>query len=271
MPEQVVEQVTVSDGTPIAYRRYGAEGLPKLVLIHSLALDGTVWDGVAEQLAGRAEIIVPDCRGHGRSGRPAGPYTVERFGDDIAELLGQIGWHQVIVAGCSMGGCVAQAFAARHPQLVTAMALIDTTAWYGSDAPREWRARAAKAGVDGFVSMANFQSTRWFGDRFRSDHPDIVQRTIDVFVQNDVDAYAATCAMLGDADLRSHLADYRMPVAVVVGEEDYATPVEMARELANSIPQATLTVLAGARHLTPIECPGQIAAAIGQLLEQPTP
>ena len=260
-PASVVEYARTSDGIRLAHRRYGQPGKPRIVLIHSLALDASVWDGVVERLDG-ADIVCVDCRGHGKSDKPAGPYRIERFGDDIADLMGELGWGDAVVAGCSMGGCVAQAFAARHPKLVRAMLLIDTTAWYGANAPKEWRARAAKARDEGLASMAEFQATRWFGDQFRMDNPDLVQHAMSVFIANDIDAYEATCVMLGDADLRSYLPDFRFPVAVVVGEEDYATPVETARELAASISGASLTVFPAARHLTPIECPDQIAAAI---------
>ena len=78
-----------------------------------------------------------------------------------------------------------------------------------------------------------------------------------MFVANDFDCYAATCALLGATDVRAYLPTFRMPVAIVVGEEDYATPVEMARQLHEAIPQSTLTVLPRARHLTPIEHPGR--------------
>ena len=104
-----------SDGIGLAYRRSGRPGGPRVVLIHSLALDASVWDRVVGRLED-ADIVTMDCRGHGRSDKPAGPYDVERFGDDIADLMGELGWSDAVVAGCSMGGCVAQAFAARHPE-----------------------------------------------------------------------------------------------------------------------------------------------------------
>ena len=59
----------------------------------------------------------------------------------------------------------------------------------------------------------------------------MVKRCIDVFLRNDIAAYAETCRMLGRADLRSALPRLKMPTAVVVGEEDYATPVAMAEAL----------------------------------------
>src|SRR6185503_8516106 len=116
-------------------------------------------------------------------------------------------WDAAAIAGCSMGGNVAQAFAAEFPQRTTALGLIDTTAWYGADAPR-------KKGMRG---MIDFQLTRWFSDDFRAAHPDVLQRTMDVFVATDPDCYAASCGLLGSADSRAALPSFRMPVAIVVG------------------------------------------------------
>lgn len=255
------------DGVRIAFRRTAErpKNGPRIVLVHSLALDASVWDEVIPRLAPAAEVLAIDCRGHGRSDKAAGPYTVEMFADDLADVLDHVGWRDVVIAGCSMGGCVAQAFAARHEDRVRGLVLIDTTAWYGADAPVEWRKRAATAQADGLTEMAAFQTTRWFGERFRTERPDRVKAAMDVFTANDLDCYAATCAMLGDADLRAALANFNWPVSVIVGEEDYATPVAAARSLQEAIPGATLQVLPAARHLTPIECPDVIARAIGDL------
>ena len=231
------------------------------MLIHSLALDRQVWDAVVPLLAG-ADVVALDCRGHGRSGKPAGPYTVEAMGNDIADLLDALGWADAVVAGCSMGGCIAQAIAARHPERVTALALIDTTAWYGVDAPATWRERADKARAEGLAGMAAFQTTRWFGDAFRVKHPDRVAAAMTTFCANDIDAYAATCAMLGSADLRDVLPRIAVPVGIVVGEEDYATPIATAEAMRDTVPDATLRIIPAARHLTPIEAPAIIAEEI---------
>jgi pimeloyl-ACP methyl ester carboxylesterase len=110
--------------------------------------------------------------------------------------------------------------------------------------------------------MIAFQTTRWFSDAFRAQHPDTVAALARVFQANDVACYEAACAMLGDADLRKALPAFRMPVSVIVGEEDYATPVTMAEALNTAIPEATFTVIRGGRHLTPAECPDEIAKLI---------
>jgi 3-oxoadipate enol-lactonase len=85
-------------------------------------------------------------------------------------------------------------------------------------------------------------------------------------LRNDVAAYAQTCRMLGACDLRAGLASLELPTAIVVGEEDYATPIAMAQALHAAIAGSSLTVLPGARHLTPLERPDQIAAELDKLL-----
>ena len=236
--ESTLQTFTTSDGCAIAFRVRPARnpGAPGIVLIHSLALDGSIWDGVAARLDGQVEILTYDCRGQGHSGRKTVSFTTELFARDLAELLDHVGWQSAAVAGCSMGGCVAQAFAGLYPSRVSALGLIDTTAWYGPDARKTWRERGAAARSKGLAAMTDFQATRWFGDRFRATHPEVVQATNQIFLATDMDCYVATCTLLGDADLRPYLPALRMPVAVIVGEEDYATPVAMARQLHQAIP-----------------------------------
>lgn len=262
-----VESIPVRDGTRLAYRLSKGNGSGRVVLIHSLAMDGSFWDRVAPLLKEHADVLVYDCRGHGRSDKPQGPYTIELFADDLADLLDRIGWRSATVCGASMGGSVAIAFAAAYPERVDGLGLFDTTCWYGADAPAQWAERAQKALDDGMKALVGFQKTRWFSDGFRDQHPDIVDRAIDVFLANDVRCYAETCRMLGAADKREALKNFRMPCAILVGSEDYATPVAMARVLEANIAGASLEVVGNARHLTPLEVPEAVARRIIPLIK----
>src|SRR5262249_9028723 len=152
--------------------------------VHSLAMDRHFWAPVASRLAPTQSVLTYDCRGHGQSDKPAGPYTVELFARDLADLLDHVGWQSAIVAGASMGGCVALAFAAGFPARTAALGLIDTTAWYGAEAPRQWAERAGHAAKDGMGALVEFQTTRWFGDQFRLEHPDVVGESVEAFLRN---------------------------------------------------------------------------------------
>ena len=266
--------ITAPDGLSIAYTLHavpqpdGLHARPRIALIHSLALDRSIWDGVVQRLTFHADVLTYDCRGHGKSARPKGKFTPELFAEDLANLLDQVNWPRVTLAGCSMGGCIAQAFAGMYPDRVQALALIDTTAWYGPTAPEDWRERAAIAAAKGFQGLSAFQATRWVSDAFREAHPEIIRPHLDVFLANDIDCYTATCEMLGDTDLRHYQSGIRMPTSVIVGEQDYATPVAMSEQIQRAVPNATLAVLPNIRHLTPIECPSVIAEKILALMER---
>jgi 3-oxoadipate enol-lactonase len=268
MPSSKLE-ARVRDGTRLAYTLHGHPASSQhVVLIHSLAMDRSFWRPVAKRLATNACVLIYDCRGHGRSDKPKGPITVELHADDLADLIDQLGWRTALVAGASMGGCIALAFAIRHPARVSALGLFDTTAWYGPGAPRNWEQRADAALTSGLSSLTDFQITRWFGDKFRADNPQLVKDCVDAFLRNDVAAYAQTCRMLGACDLRAGSASIKVPTAIVVGEEDYATPPAMAEAMHKAIAGSTLTVLPGARHLTPLERPDEIAAELELLLRR---
>jgi 3-oxoadipate enol-lactonase len=166
-----------------------------------------------------------------------------------------------------MGGCIAQAFAGIYPDRAQALAVMDSTAWYGPTAAKDWRDHAATA-TKGLSVLVAFQTTRWVGDRFREQHQDVLRKHMDVFLANDVDCYRATCEMLGDADLWHDQAAMRLPVTLIVGKEDYATPVAMSEQIHRALSNSSLSVLPSVRHLTPIECPGLIAEKILALLKQ---
>jgi 3-oxoadipate enol-lactonase len=256
------------DGTTLSYSVTSNNGKPRIALIHSLAMDANFWRPVVARLDGSAEILTYDCRGHGTSDKPPGPYTIDLFADDLSDLLDTVGWKSAIVAGASMGGSVALGFAARYPSRLSALGLFDTTAWYGPKAPSDWEERATKAKMEGLSGLVGFQKTRWFGDAFRERNTDIVNASVETFLKNDVAAYAETCRMLGNFDLRPRLGKIAVPTAIAVGEEDYATPPAMAEELHTGIKRSTLTVIKSGRHLTPLEKPDDIAAQLTNLSKQ---
>jgi 3-oxoadipate enol-lactonase len=267
MNDSTSGRATTRDGTDIRYRLTRGSGAARFVLTHSLAMNGDFWDRVVEPLKAHGDVLVWDCRGHGRSGKPAGPYTAELFADDLADLMTAVGWERAVLGGCSMGGCVSLAFAAAYPGRLAGLALVDTTAWYGPDAPAAWADRAQKALENGLESLVAFQRTRWLGEAFSAAHPEIVDAAVAAFLASDLGAYAESCRMLGEFDKRSALPDIKAPTAILVGAEDYATPPAMAQAMHEAIPGSTLQVVEGARHLTPLERPDLVAAALARLAE----
>ena len=91
MPQSTTGTAKANDGCLLSYRLHAQAGKPRLALVHSLALDGSIWDGVVQALAGEMEILVYDCRGHGQSEKRAGKYSAQLFAADLAAVLDACG------------------------------------------------------------------------------------------------------------------------------------------------------------------------------------
>ena len=256
---------TARDGAQLAYKIYPGSGEARYALVHSLAMDASFWNRMLEDLCKYGDVLVYDCRGHGISSKTPGPYTGEQFADDLADLLDAVGWTSAIIAGASMGGCVSLAFADAYPEKVDALGLIDTTSWYGPEAPAQWEDRAQKALVSGLAGLIEFQKARWLSEGFRQANPNIVDEAVAIFLLNNVAAYAETCRMLGHFDKRDALSRISAPTSIIVGEEGYAAPVAMAEFMHQGINNSTISIFPGVRHLTPLECPELVAAKLGEL------
>jgi 3-oxoadipate enol-lactonase len=255
--------VTTADGCNLTVRAYRERaGRAAVLLVHALAMDGSMWNRVIEALSPELAVYTVDCRGHGLSDHPPGPYSIRLFADDLASVAGALDAGPVHLVGCSMGGTASLACAGAHPQLLASLTVIDASAWYGEQAPAAWEKRASQALSEGLASLIPFQVERWFSADFAKREAAQAEAAKAIFLRNDLAAYAASCRMLGIADTRANLGAFKGPSAVVVGEEDYATPVAMAREIVDLLADAELTVIPGVRHYTPIEVPRAIAACI---------
>jgi 3-oxoadipate enol-lactonase len=107
--------VTTSDGCRLATRIDGREGAPWVVLSCSLGTNLAMWTPQLDALAATYRVLRYDSRGHGASDAPEGPYTIERLGQDVVEILDASGIERARFCGLSMGGMVGQWLGARAP------------------------------------------------------------------------------------------------------------------------------------------------------------
>jgi 3-oxoadipate enol-lactonase len=254
---------------PISFRRFGA-GDP-LVLLHPLALSGAVWGSFAERLSEHFDVIAPDARGHGDSGWAGDAFSADDLADDIEALLDGLGLQSAHLLGMSMGGSVGIAFAGSRPDRVRRLLLADTTAWYGEQAPVVWAERAERALATPRPRQVAFQVDRWFTETFRAHHPEEVVRVVDVFVRTDSRAHAQASRALGGLDARELVPAITAPTLVLTGEQDYATPPEMGRYVADSLRAGRALVLKDLRHLSLIEAPGLAELVTAHLAGRPLP
>lgn len=252
----------------IAYRYRSPQTTesPRVLLVHALAMSSLQWLELIAELPVDWGLLVPDCRAHGLSAPVQGPYSFVVFANDMRDLIEEVGWSDCVAVGCSMGGCVVQALAITHPGVVSHAVLIDTTAHYGDHTLSKWEERSATAREKGMSALLPFQLDRWFTAEFLAERPDVVKRCEEIFLRTDPISYGHVCKMLAAVDLRCALNTVSCPTLIVVGGQDYATPLAMAKTMLQEIPNSELLVLPHARHFAPNECPADVAEAIKNIL-----
>ena len=229
-----------------------------------------MWERQVPALAAAGyRVIACDLPGHGRADRPAragSAYTTAELAASLLGVLDETGVDRGVLVGFSLGGGVALQVALDHPGRVSALALVDTTAWPGSDALARFGGRAAAVEAEGVGVLIQPTIERWFTPEFVAAQGDIVRRYAAWIAENDATGYAAACRSLASLDLRARLGEIRCPTLVVVGDRDEATPVAMAETLAAGITGATLCILGPAGHLVTEERWAELNAALLEFL-----
>ncbi|OKI01100.1 3-oxoadipate enol-lactonase [Streptomyces sp. CB02923] len=265
--------MTTSAPPPLPHHREdGPADAPPLVLGPSLGTSLSVWEPQAEVLARRFRVVRWDLPGHGGTpydvlaGRTDGPCTVAGLGGLVLALADSLGIDRFAYAGISLGGAVGAWLAVHHPDRIASLALVCSSARFGE--PGTWHERAALVREQGLAPVAATAADRWFTPAFAgSPAADGLLAGLRTVAP---EGYAACCDALATYDLRGELGRIGAPTLVVAGRDDPATPPAHARQLADGIPAASLTEVAGAAHLANAEQPGPVLAALlGHLTAYP--
>jgi 3-oxoadipate enol-lactonase len=241
---------TTSDGCALNYRFDGEDGRPVLLLSNSLGSTMAMWEPQIAALTQHFRVLRYDNRGHGGSSVPAGPYTIERIARDARELIEGLSLAPALYCGLSLGGMVGMWLCQNAPQLLSRVVLCNTTAYFGQ--PEVWNQRLAMIDNEGLQAVANATVQRWLSAEFMAQNPDIAAQCVAMIASTPVDGYKASVLAVRDVDLRAGLTGITLPVLVIAGALDPATPPAMAEAIADAIPHARLAIL-DALHLSNIE------------------
>jgi pimeloyl-ACP methyl ester carboxylesterase len=250
---------TSINGIQIAYERHGM-GTP-LVLLHGFPLDHHLWDDVGTLLENTFDLIVPDLRGFGESTTVDTPYTMDDFASDIAGVLDSLGIRSTAIAGHSMGGYVALAFARLFPDRVTGLGLVASQTLADSPDRKEGRYKtAAEVAEKGIGSVVETMMPKLTSDpRLQAFARQIMER------QQPAAYIGALKAMAERVDSTPLLAAITCPVVVVHGDADVLIPVERAREVKAAIPRVQLVEIGGGGHMPMMEAKEKTAEALRTL------
>jgi len=232
--------------SPLFVEQSGA-GTP-LLLIHGLMVSGAMYQGVLPALASHYRVIVPDLRGHGRSGALPEPYSVEQLARDLAQLLDDLHLDAAHVLGYSQGGAVAQQFARDYPRRVRGLVLGCTYA-YNMLSRRERLEGMLAPWFVRILGMRRLAGLLFSGVGGGQRLPPETARWLEgILAANDKTRMVAAVEAMKAFDSRPWLHQIRCPTLVIAGAEDTAVPLTHAHMLAERIPDAQLRVVDGAGH-----------------------
>jgi 3-oxoadipate enol-lactonase / 4-carboxymuconolactone decarboxylase len=250
------------DNIRLFYRLEGTDGLPVLILSHSLGCDHGMWEPQMPDLLQYFQVLRYDTRGHGASDVPAGDYTIEQLGRDVLGLADALKIDKFRFCGISMGGATGQWLAIHAPERLSRLVLANSSPRFGTAEMWETRIRTVREG--GTKAIADMAMERFFTAEMLADPQ--VQSIRSVLLGTEAAGYVGCCAAVRDVDHRALLGKITVPTLVIGGDQDPSTPwAENGEVLARQIPGATAVRLPTA-HLSNLGRPRSFTTALLEFL-----
>jgi 3-oxoadipate enol-lactonase len=241
-----------ADGCPIHVEIEGPDDAPPLILSNSLGTTLHMWDAQVAPFTRAFRLVRYDRRGHGKSGVPNGPYTMERLGRDVLAVLDGLGINKVNWCGLSMGGMVGQWLGANAPNRIERLILSNTSCHFPDKTA--WNDRLKFVREKGVAALAGPNMERWFTKGFRERAPQTIARMKEIFLATSPLGYIASCEAIRDMDFTASNPRISAPTLVIVGNQDPATPPAAGEAIAKQIKGAKVAAL-DAAHIANMEQP----------------
>ncbi|MGI9623688.1 MAG: alpha/beta fold hydrolase [Acidimicrobiales bacterium] len=263
-----MKRLTV-DGLSLAYEEAGS-GAETVVMSHSYLVDHRQFADQIGALKQRYRVLAYDHRGHGQSDRPAESYNMDAIYRDAEAFIEATSAAPCHFVGLSTGGFVGLRLALRRPELLASLVLMDTSAEAESLVKRvKYEAMFAVLRTAGFGPVTNTTMSIMFGPDFLNDPKRSEEVAVwrDRMTANDVKSLVRFGrAIFGRDSLVDQLEQIEVPTLVMVGEHDDPQPVPRSTVIADAVPGAQLYVIPKAGHLSTIESPIAVNAALTSFL-----
>lgn len=260
------------NGATLWYTDEGA-GSETVVFAHGLLWSGRMFDAQVASLRGRFRCVTFDFRGQGLSEATAGGYDMDTLADDAAGLIGALGCAPCHFVGLSMGGFVGMRLAARRPELIRSLVLMETSAdAEPAESGPKYRMLGRVVRVLGRMGMRLVMPRVMrimFGRKFLEDPSREADRRLwkERGMENDpVGVVRALGGVIDRQPVYDELPRIACPTLVMVGDQDVATVPAKAERIHAAIPGSRLVVIPGAGHTSSAEEPEFVNAALAQFL-----
>jgi len=263
------------DGARLYYYAAGTRGVGEpVIFLHGFPTSGHLWTDVIPLMPAGHRLVVLDLLGYGRSDPPNGrPLTLRAHAARVVALMDALGIARACVVGHELGGGVAQAMAIDAPSRVSRLALVDSVGFSGWPSRDVRFARALlritrRVAPNWLLGVLRADLERGYEDSHRAVHS--IARFIRPFATEEGrNAFMQHLRALDAGETRAlaeRLGEIAIPTAVIWGAHDSFLSVKLGRRLAAAIPDATLTIVPGARHFVPEDAPRPLTDAIAALL-----
>ena len=242
---------------------------PPVVLLHPFPANHEFWLPVAQALAGRYRIVLPDLRGHGDSGIGEGSATMEKHAADLARVMDAADVGRAPLIGASIGGYLLFDFWRRHRGRVAALGLCNTKAPADGPEARASRLQAANDVLDrGTEPFFESMIPRLMGKTTREMRPDLVDGALRMMRKmSPEDVAQVQRGMAARPDSVETLKTINVPTLLVTGDEDILTGVHEAELMRQHTANSQLRVIPKAGHYSPWEQPEDAAKLLRQFLD----
>ena len=261
----------LANGVEFFYKESGS-GSETIVFSHGLLMDHTMFEHQRAAFEGRYRVIAYDHRGQGQSADPGSGYDMDTVAEDAAALIKSLNAAPCHFAGLSMGGFVGMRLAARHPELIRTLTLMNTGSRKESAYNRlryGFLAQLVKIlGTSPFIGIA---VKELFGKTTRNSSDPAKKKMLEEWTARLRSRPKNTARALMGVMTRpefsaQELAAIRCPTLIITGEDDTAQIPANSEKLASSIPQAKLVGIAGAGHSSSLEQPEAVTRAMKEFI-----
>jgi len=235
------------------YQLSGKNGAPVVMLSHSLSSSNVMWTPQLAVLEQYFQVLRYDVRGHGQTAAPEGKYSLQQLAADAIALLDSLAIERVHFVGLSMGGMIAQTVALQYPRRLQSMTLCDTMARISQSARASWPLRIRAARRDGMASLADATIARWFTADFIAQDPPVLRQIYQQICTTPVAGFIGCCHAISQLDQLEQLASILLPVLIMVGDGDPATPPAESAAMCAQIAGSHLVTIENAFHLSNVE------------------
>ncbi|MCZ7564823.1 MAG: alpha/beta fold hydrolase [Burkholderiales bacterium] len=246
----------------VSYRSAGAGAA--LVLLHGIGSQSGSWAQQLAALADRHRVVAWDAPGYGESAplAPAAP-TAADYAARLGDFLDALGIARAVLVASSLGALMAGAFAARWPERVAGLVLLNPAGGYGLAEPAVREAKLA-ARLERLATLGPAGMARNLPAGMLAPKASDTARALAAWGQSSIQphGYAQAARMLANGRLAEDAARYAGPVLVVAADADTITPLAECQRIARAFPRARFRMVEGAGHLSYLDSPEVVNDAV---------